>query len=86
MVQASPQQRGAITPALLAESREYAREILIGLNASPSHFHAVNYCKNLLAQNGFIEIKETEQWNLEKGKGYYFTRNSSTIIAFLTGN
>ena len=86
MVQASPQRRDAITPALLAESREYAREILIGLNASPSHFHAVNYCKNLLAQEGFIEIKETEQWNLEKGKGYFFTRNASTIVAFLTGN
>ena len=86
MVQASPQPRDAITPALLAESREYAREILIGLNASPSHFHAVNYCKNLLAQEGFIEIKETEQWNLEKGKGYFFTRNASTIVAFLTGN
>ena len=86
MVQASPQRRDAITPALLAESREYAREILIGLNASPSHFHAVNYCKNLLAQNDFIEIRETEQWNLEKGKGYFFTRNASTIVAFLTGN
>ena len=86
MVQASPQARGAITSALLAESREYAREILIGLNASPSHFHAVNYCKSLLAQNGFAEIRETEQWNLEKGKGYFFTRNGSTIVAFLTGN
>ena len=75
-----------LSQALLTESREYAREILIGLNASPSHFHAVNYCKSLLAQNGFIEIKETAQWSLEQGKGYYFTRNGTTICAFLTGN
>ena len=74
-----------VTEALLSESREYAREILIGLNASPSHFHAVNYCKSVLAQNNFEEIKETEQWGLEAGKGYYFTRNGSTICAFLTG-
>ena len=77
--------RNAITKALLAESREYAREILIGLNASPSHFHAVNYCKNTLKNSGFTEIKEVEQWSLESGKGYYFTRNGSTICAFLTG-
>lgn len=84
MVQAAAKPK--VTQALLTEAREYAREILIGLNASPSHFHAVNYCKDLLKQNNFIEIKETEQWSLEKGKGYYFTRNGSTICAFLTGN
>ena len=85
MVQATGAKK-AITQALLSEAREYSIGILAGLNASPSHFHAVNYCKNLLAQEGFIEIKETEQWNLEKGKGYFFTRNASTIVAFLTGN
>jgi len=57
--------KGAITQALLTEAREYSREILIGLNASASHFHAVNYCKNILAQNDFTEIKETSQWSLE---------------------
>ena len=70
---------------MLSEARAYAREILIGLNASSSHFHAVNYCKSLLANNGFAEIKETEKWSLEAGKGYYFTRNGSTICAFLAG-
>ena len=88
MVEATPAttRASAFTTALLTESREYAREILIGLNASPSHFHAVNYCRGVLASNGFTEIKETEQWSLEKGKGYYFTRNGSTICAFLTGD
>ena len=85
MVQAVNPGRNAITKALLTESREYAREILIGLNASPSHFHAVNYCKNTLKNSGFTEIKEVDQWSLESGKGYYFTRNGSTICAFLTG-
>ena len=63
MVQASPAAgTQPLSQALLAESREYAREILIGLNASPSHFHAVNYCKGVLASNGFTELKETENW------------------------
>ena len=57
MVQATPKK--VVTQALLREAKEYAREILIGLNASPSHFHAVNYCKNVLGNSGFTEIKET---------------------------
>ncbi len=84
MVQQAVKSSG-ITQALLSESKEYAREILIGLNASPSHFHAVNYCKQVLSNNGFTELKEVGQWSLESGKGYYFTRNGSTICAFLTG-
>jgi len=75
-----------INHALLNESREYAKKILEGLNASPSHFHAVNYCKSQLADAGFIELKETEKWSLKGGEGYYFTRNGSTICAFLTGS
>ena len=85
MVQATSTGKRVLTQALLSESREYAQKILVGLNASPSHFHAVNYCKSLLSNNNFVEIKETDQWSLEKGKGYYFTRNGSTICAFLTG-
>lgn len=83
MVQAAAKKQ--VTQALLSEAREYAREILIGLNASPSHFHAVNYCKNVLSTHGFTEIKETSKWSIEAGKGYYFTRNGSTICAFLAG-
>ena len=89
MVQANPTAPARLQPMtqeLLAESREYSREILIGLNASVSHFHAVEYCKNVLASNGFTELKESEAWGgLEWGKGYYFTRNHSTICAFLSG-
>ena len=80
------QQKYAVTKELLATSKDYAKKILLGLNASPSHFHAVNYCKQQLHDNGFQQITETEKWNLEAGKGYYFTRNGSTLCAFLTGD
>jgi len=70
---------------LLKESQDYARTLLTGLNASPSHFHAVNYCKEKLKSNGFTELKEIEKWTVEAGKGYYFTRNGSTVVAFLAG-
>jgi aspartyl aminopeptidase len=41
--------------------------------------------KNQLNKAGFEEIKEVDEWKLEGGRGYYLTRNGSTICAFLTG-
>ena len=72
---------------MLEESRAYARKIVDGLNASIDHFHAVNYCKSQLKDAGFVELKEIDAWpKIEGGKGYYFTRNGSTICAFLAGS
>ncbi len=51
-----------VTKMLLDESREYARGIVECLNASPSHFHAVNYCKDRLREAGFIELREIDKW------------------------
>lgn len=52
---------------MLHDGREYAKKIIHGLNASPSHFHAVNYCKEQLRNQGFVELKETGKWNLAGG-------------------
>ena len=71
---------------LLEEGREYSKRILQGLTAGVSHFHAVQYIKGQLRDNGFQEIKEIDQWDLEPGKGYYFSRNATTIAAFTVGN
>lgn len=49
---------------------------------SPSCFHAVANVKTLLGEQGFEELKETEEWKPEWGKGYYVTRNDSSLIAF----
>ena len=62
MVQAAKTK--GITPKLLSDAIEYSNSIIAGINASPSHFHAVNYCKSLLASNDFVELKETEQWSV----------------------
>lgn len=53
-----------VTKQLMEQGKTYAQHILKALNESPSHFHAVNYCKRQLRENGFTEIKETEVWNL----------------------
>lgn len=49
---------GALTFDLLNQGREYSKTILKGLTAGVSHFHAVDFIKNRLKENNFIEIKE----------------------------
>ncbi len=49
---------------------------------SPSPFHAIEEAKNMLLTAGFQELKEQEDWLLEKGKNYFVTRNDSSLIAF----
>ncbi|KAJ4766633.1 hypothetical protein LUZ62_077008 [Rhynchospora pubera] len=55
------------------------------LNASPTAFHAVDEAKRRLKEAGFVQISEREQWEIEEGGKYFFTRNHSTIIAFAIG-
>ena len=38
-----------------------------------------------LERVGFKKISEKEDWKLKKGGKYYFTRNGSSIIAFVIG-
>ena len=76
-----------ISKTLLDEGRKYSERILKGLTSGVSHFHAVKYMKDELKSNGFLEIREVDKWeNLAPGKSYYFTRNTSTIVAFTLGS
>lgn len=45
----------------------------------------VDEAKRRLKQAGFKQISEREDWVLDSGKKYFFTRNYSTIIAFAIG-
>ena len=52
------------------------------IEKSPTPFHAVaNVCESL-KEKGYLELCESGKWDLEKGKGYYVTRNGSSVIAF----
>ncbi len=58
-------------------------EALLGfLDASPTPYHAVANMAGMLENAGFEKLLETEDWNLQKGRRYYVTRNDSSIIAF----
>ena len=52
------------------------------IEKSPTAFHAVASCAEILQKEGFSPLCEASEWKLEAGKGYYLTRNQSSIIAF----
>lgn len=64
---------------------ETSKELLEFIRKSSSMFHTVDTVKSYLDRENFVELKEGESWNLEKGKNYYTTRNDSSIIAFKVG-
>ncbi len=49
---------------------------------SPTAYHAVANIKAELALVGFAELFEGEEWQIERGKGYFVSRNGSSVIAF----
>lgn len=64
---------------------ETSKELLEFIRKSSSMFHTVDTVKSYLDRENFVELKEGESWNLEKGKNYYTTRNDSSILAFKVG-
>ncbi|CAM8929597.1 unnamed protein product [Rhodiola kirilowii] len=68
-----------------SEGNSVVSEIIEFLNASPTAFHAVDEARKRLEAAGYERISEKEDWELEAGKKYFFTRNYSTIIAFAIG-
>ena len=48
--------------------------------ASPTAFHAVAHTAQMLNEAGYTQLCESAEWGLEAGKGYYVTRNGSSLI------
>ena len=60
-------------------------ELTTFIEHAPTAFHAVAELKEILKQEGFEELKESEMWKVKPGKRYYVTRNNSCIIAVKAG-
>ncbi len=52
------------------------------IKGSPTAYHAIATVKRELSIEGYTELSMSDEWKLEDGKGYYVTRNESSIIAF----
>lgn len=64
-------------------NKELSQELIEFINTSPSAFHCIKTISDILDKNGYTELFESDNWTLEGGKGYYVTRNNSSVIAFV---
>ena len=52
------------------------------INKAHSVFHAVAGLAQMLEEAGYTRLSESENWVLEQGGKYYFTRSASALMAF----
>lgn len=52
------------------------------LNRSVTQYHAVNEIRRILEENNYIELSESEHWDLQAGGRYFVLRNGSSLTAF----
>lgn len=70
----------------MSDHQAQALDFVDFINASPSPFHAVHEASKRLEHAGFLRISEKDEWHLKKKGKYYFTRNGSSIVAFVIGD
>ena len=64
------------------DKNAFAEQMLAFIEKSPCNFYAVKNLADELTSAGFSRLYENQAWPLERGKNYFVTRNSSSIISF----
>lgn len=60
-------------------------ELFSWIKHSPTAFHAIAYMKQELEKEGYIELYEQDEWQVQTSGKYFVIRNQSSIIAFQIG-
>ncbi|KAI8614268.1 aspartyl aminopeptidase [Chytriomyces sp. MP71] len=71
--------------ATVTNSAAAAKDFISFVNASPSPFHAVAEARRRLEAAGFSGISERDAWSVKRNGRYFFTRNQSSLVAFVVG-
>lgn len=58
------------------------KDMLKFIDASPTCYHVIRNMEERLDGEGYIRLRESENWKLKAGSKYYVTRNGSSIISF----
>jgi len=74
-----------ISKEIYQKSLEFGNTAVNALKKSVSPYNFVEFAKGELKSAGFTQIYESDAWNFEAGKKYFYTRNNSCIIAFNIG-
>lgn len=61
--------------------KKFNENLIKFINECTSSYACINYLKKILKNNGFKELLETDNWNLNSNK-YFIIRNDASIIAF----
>lgn len=69
-----------------SQATRHAQALLDFIDASPSPWHAVATASAWLRRCGYVELHETERWQLEAGGKYFVARAGSSLIAFVLGS
>lgn len=67
------------------EDVRLSHELVEFVRASPTAYQAVDHMCRLLDGAGFVGLRESDPWRIERGGSYYTTRNGSSIVAFRVG-
>lgn len=67
---------------LLMTDTTTSKHLISFIQKCPSCFHTIQTVGTSLSEHGFIQLKENEPWNIQRGKSYFVTRNYSSLIAF----
>ena len=64
----------------------YINELIDFIYKSPVAYNAISTIKSYLLKEGFIELYESNSFDLKLGNKYFVTRNGTSIIAFTIPN
>ena len=57
-------------------------DLLEFIEQGPSAFHVIDNVKTELEENNYVELQESEEWDLTSGGKYYVVRNDASLIAW----
>ena len=74
-------------PVVSEEASAFAEKFLQYIDNTPTPFHLCAVTGTRLAADGFVELDEADVWagKIAAGGKYYYTRNQSTLVAFVVG-
>lgn len=62
--------------------KSIAKEMSSFIEKNPTAFHVVSSISEILIENGYKELLQSQKWSLEPNKNYFVNCNGTSIIAF----
>ena len=66
----------------MPKPHQHISDLMDFLQLCPTAWHAVDWLKERFCSLGYIEIDESQRWQLEAGSSYVVERNGSSLLAF----